>query len=154
LQQNDQTVNVVISLLGLSQEEFFRHVTLARLEKRKDITFSQKGFSEWKLERIIREMLGDREFADAVFGLLLNGINDADLRRRIPQFLLAKLDGRRLATVGQGGIDALIRSGLKGSYDAKKGDPVVKELAKVLDGAHVKYLIGELRIPRISRQFD
>lgn len=154
LRTNAQTIGTIISLLGLSQEEFYRHVTLARLEKRKETKLSEASFSEWKLEKIVREMERDRDFADTVFDLLLNGIRKPDLRGRVPPFLLAKLDGGRLATIGKGGIDALIRSGLKGSYDAKKGKPVVDEVEKILKETGVTYKIGEIPIEHVSRQFD
>ena len=154
LRKNAQTIGTIISLLGLSQEEFYRHVTLARLENRKETKLSEAKFSEWKLERIVSEMKRDRDFADTVFDLLVNGIRNPDLQGRVPPFLRAKLDGGRLATIGQGGIDALIRSGLKGSYDAKKGKPVVDEVEKILKEAGVTYQIGEIPIEHVSRQFD
>ena len=153
LRKNDQTINVLLSLLGVSQEEFFRHVTLARLIKHK-LDQNATKFSEWKMNKIISVIKGDNTFANAVFDLILNGSANAELVGRVPAFLVAKLDGARLASIGDGGIDSLIRTGLKGAYDSKKGKPVVDEVELLLEGLGVEYRVGELTIPKISRKFD
>ncbi len=64
------------------------------------------------------------------------------------------MDGARLASIGDGGIDGLVRTGLKGSYDAKKGQPVVDEVELILQGLRVKYIVKNCLIPNISRKFD
>lgn len=153
LRQNKQTLNVLISLLGVSQEEFYRHVTLARLEERK-LDPNAGNFSEWKMGKIISEINRDERFADALFRLLLSGSGDAGFAGRVPAFLREKLDGARLASIGDGGIDSLVRTGLKGSYDAKKGQPVVNEVALLLNELRVQSIVGELPIPHLSRKFD
>ncbi len=154
MDSNDQALNTLISLLGISQEEFYRHVTLARLHQLRERAQSTEDFGEWKIDKIIREMRRDRAFAGTTLKLLLDGSKDADLARRIPPFLLAKLDGARLATIGAGGIDALIRTGLKGSYDAGKGKPVVHEVELILQSLRVRHIVGELAVPHLSRKFD
>ncbi|MBI1900732.1 MAG: hypothetical protein HYS13_06435 [Planctomycetia bacterium] len=67
---------------------------------------------------------------------------------------MAKLDGERLRTIGEGGIDALVRTGLKGPYDAKKGQPVVAAVEKVLQQTRVRYLVGEITVVGVDRNFD
>jgi hypothetical protein len=155
VRQEPAFISVLISLLGISQEEFYRHVTLVRLEKHKQLQAGNNDeFREWKMDKIVKEICADKDFAEAVLSLLLNGRNDPALRDRIPDFLLAKLDGSRLANLGHGGIDALVRSGLKGAYDAGKGTPVVAEVRLVLDSVKVDYHIGEITVPHLSRKLD
>ncbi|MBI1903560.1 MAG: hypothetical protein HYS13_20855 [Planctomycetia bacterium] len=95
LRANDQTLNALLSLLGISQEEFYRHVTLARLEERKLEPPTSEAFHEWKMDRIIREILADGEFADAVFSLLLGGHGDRRLSGRVPPFVLVGVPWNR-----------------------------------------------------------
>ncbi len=147
-------LSALISLLGISQEEFYRHVTLARYEQYKQAADTSQPFREWRMDRITREILNDHPFAGEVFQLLLAGKDDPSLAGRIPEWLLQKLDGQRLASIGEGGVDALIRTGLKGSYDAGKGSSVVAVVEEVLDSTGVSHHVAELTVPGVGRQFD
>lgn len=152
----DHALGALTSMLGLSQEEFYRHITLVRVEEEKgklaadaDLTFA----SEWKLGRIAREVATNNKFAKDLFDLLLFGHQDADLNQRVPAYLCAKLDYRKLVIKEEPVIDTLVRIGLKGSYDARKGKPVVTVVEEILKPM-VPFVAGEITIPGVSRQMD
>jgi len=186
---DEEGLNAIISVMGLSQEEFFRHITLLRLEKlanleaaanktlrraedagsaqtkavaekaaaqveAADVEAQTEGFtSEWKMERITKEISNNQEFAKEVVGLLL-GDQRREMSERVPRFLLDKLDPAKIRLEHDALIDSLIRSGLKGRYDAQKGKPIVETAVKILKALKVSYVAGEIDVPGVSRKMD
>jgi hypothetical protein len=152
----EHALGALTSMLGLSQEEFYRHITLVRLQGNRGQLAAQgeaKFASEWKLNRIAKEIGADPEFAENLFNLLLFGHQDPNLTQRVPAFLFAKLDHRKLSISEESVIDTLIRNGLKGSYDAHKGKPVVNAVEEILQGL-VLFVSGEITVPGVDRKMD
>jgi hypothetical protein len=187
----EEALNAIISVLGLSQEEFFRHITLLRFEKLataeaiaieaakktapdveatkteasaarvaarnvedEDVEAQTEGFtSEWKMERITKEISKNSGFATDVVKMLL-GERRREMEERVPRFLLDKLDPKKIQLEPDALIDSLIRTGLKGRYDAQKGKPIVETAVKILKDLNVAYIDGEITIPGISRKMD
>ncbi len=154
----EEGLNAIISVMGLSQEEFFRHITLLRLEKAAEqaaaLEEATEDFtSEWKMRKIMSEMLRDDDFAAEVVSLLFGERNEK-LKDRVPRFLLNKLDTHKIRLETDALIDSLIRTGLKGRYDVKKGKPIVDMAVQILKQLGVLYLAGEIDVPHVSRKMD
>jgi len=152
----EEALNAIISVLGLSQEEFFRHVTLLRFEKltAEDVEKQTEGFtSEWKMGRITKEISKNPQFATDVIKMLL-GERRREMEQRVPRFLLGKLDPNKMRLEPNALIDSLIRTGLKGRYDAQKGKPIVETAVKILKDLKVQYSDGEITVRGVSRKMD
>lgn len=150
----DEALNAIISVMGLSQEEFFRHITLLRLEKAAQMEEATDDFtSEWKMNRITKEISENPEFATDVVALLF-GSHRSQMQDRVPRFLLDKLDERKVRLEPDALVDSLIRTGLKGRYDVKKGKPIVDTAVEILKKLGVEYSHGEISVPQVSRKMD
>lgn len=146
ISSDDEFINVIISILGMSQEEFYRVITLIRvLEGSFD--------SEWKMNTIVNQARKDRNFAGKVAALLLHGKDDKQLAKHIPRFSLNKLDKNKLLLDLDALLDSLIRTGLKGAYDEAKGDIVEDWVANILDELRVLY-VHDVIVPNLDRKMD
>ena len=96
----------------------------------------------------------DRNFALDVARLLLHGYQDPELVGRVPPFDLEKLDKQKLLLKQDALIDSLLRLGLKGRYDAKKGRILEDHIEEILARTGVQYIRGETRLPGLSRDLD
>jgi len=150
----DEALNAIISVMGLSQEEFFRHITLIRLDKAAHLEAATDDFaSEWKMEKITKQISLDTDFANDVLKLLF-GERNPEIKNRVPRFLLDKLDKRKIQLAPDALVDSLIRTGLKGRYDVKKGKPIVDTAVEILKTLRVPYIPGEIVVPKVSRKMD
>lgn len=147
IRSDDEAMNTIISLLGISQEEFYREVTFLRVM---DGTFDK----EWKMDKIIRMIRGDYDFAKEIARFILQGKDDEGLKKHIPQFTLNKLDKNKLSLKTDSLIDSLLRTGMKGRYDARKGSIVQNILAERLDKIGVEYEKGDVTVPKIDRRMN
>jgi hypothetical protein len=86
--------------------------------------------------------------------LLLHGKQDKELTGRVPPFDLAKLDKAKFLLKEDDLVDSLLRLGLKGRYDAKKGSILEDHIEEILRGTGVKYVRGETRVAGLSRDLD
>jgi hypothetical protein len=147
LQSSTQALNAVISILGISQERFLGIFSLKSIGENK----SGKPIQMGAIRSAIRR---DRNFAVEVARLLLYGQQDPELVGRLPPFDLEKLDKEKLLLKTDALVDSLLRLGLKGRYDAKKGSILEDHIKKILDRTGVKYIRGETRLPGLSRDLD
>ena len=147
MRSDDEAMNTIISLLGISQEEFFREVTFLRVM---DGAFDK----EWKMKKIVRRIRDDDNFARKIARLVLQGKNDEALKKHIPRFALNKLDKNKLLLKTDALIDGLLRIGMKGRYDARKGSVIQDMIAEQLDRIGVKYEKGDVTVPRIDRRMN
>ena len=147
LQSSAEALNAVISVLGVSQERFLGILTLkamGREERRRTM----------QMNAVRSAVLRDRAFALEVARLLLRGQQDPELVGRVPPFDLEKLDEEKLLLKLDALIDSLLRLGLKGRYDAKKGGILEQAVEGALTRVGVRYLKGEVRLPGLSRDLD
>lgn len=147
MRSDDEALNTIISLLGVSQEEFFREVTFLRVMGG---TFDR----EWKMNKIIRVIRGDDDFAKRIAWFILHGKDDVELKKHVPQFVLNKLDKNKLLLKVDLLIDSLLRTGMKGRYDARKGACVQDMIAEKLDEIGVEYVKGDVTVPEIDRRMN
>ena len=143
---DDEFINVIISILGMSQEEFYRVITLTRV-------LEGSFNSEWKMNTIVNQARKNENFATKLATLLLHGKDDKQLAKHIPRFSLNKLDKDKLLLDLDALLDSLIRTGLKGAYDEAKGDIVEDWVAKILDELRVAY-IHDVIVPNLDRKMD
>lgn len=96
----------------------------------------------------------DRGFAVALGRFLIEGGHDPELVGRVPPFDLEKLDKQKLLLRKDALIDSLLRLGLKGRFDAKKGAILEDHIEEVLESTGVQYNRGEIQWPGLSRKLD
>jgi hypothetical protein len=114
IQSSEDALNTLISLLGLSQERFLGIVCISELP-------GKPAGQKKSMTTLIRLAMRDRAFAEGLSALLIGGSSAPDLKGRVPPFDLQKLDPRKLLLEENALIDSLLRLGLKGRFDAKKG---------------------------------
>jgi len=147
LVSSDEALNALISLLGISQERFLGIFSL----KRVSITASGKPMP---MRAIIVNIKKDRKFAEMAGRFLLDGRSDPELISCVPPFELEKFDKRKLLLVSDALVDSLLRLGLKGRFDAKKGDILEDYIEEILHKVNVQYIRAETRLPGLSRDLD
>jgi hypothetical protein len=141
-----EALNVLIAILGMSQEEFYRIVTLRRVL---DGTFD----SEWKMPRIVNAVRRDAVFAHKLADLLIHGGETKELEKHVPKWILDKLDHKKLLFDSEAILDSLLRASLKGAYDEGKGDRAADLVASLLDGMGVPY-VDDIEVPHLDRKMD
>jgi len=146
-QSSTQGLNAVISILGISQERFLGIFSLKSIGE----TRAGKPLQIGAIRSAIRR---DRNFALEVARFFLYGQQDQELVGRVPPFDLEKLDKEKLLLQTDALVDSLLRLGLKGRYDAKKGGILEDHIAEILSRVHVKHVPGEIRLPGLSRKLD
>lgn len=147
LTASNHGLNAVISILGLSQERFLGIFSLKRIG-------GKEPGETMSIDAIRRKIRTDRDFALEVAQLLLHGQQDPELIDRVPPFDLEKLDKRKLLLQNDAMIDSLLRLGLKGRYDAKKGRILEDHIQEILVEVRVQYVRGETSLPGLSRKVD
>jgi hypothetical protein len=147
LQASPQAFNALISLLGISQERFLGILTLKAIG-------SKKPGEAMPMAGVRSAICREPEFASAVAELLLYGRADKELAGRVPPFDLQKLDKAKLLLKNDDLIDSLLRLGLKGRYDAKKGDILEDHIEEILRRTGVEYIRAETRVSGLSRDLD
>jgi len=147
MRSDDEAMNTIISILGISQEEFYREVSFLRIM---DGTFD----SEWKMEKIVKTIRKEDNFAKKIASFILHGKDDDELKKHIPKFALDKLDTDKLLLKTDSLIDSLLRTGMKGKYDAKKGTVVQEIIIEELNKIGVEYKSGDVEVPKIDRRMN
>lgn len=147
LQSSDQAINAVISLLGLSQERFLGLLSCKPF-------FSSEGKRTMAMPTVVRRTIKKRDFAMELARFFLHGREDPDLVGRVPGMDLEKLDEQKLLLRKDALVDSLLRIGLKGRYDARKGDILEDHIEEVLKKAGVQYVPGEISVPGLDRKLD
>ena len=147
LQASPQGFNTLISLVGISQERFLGIMTLKTLG-------DKKSGEPMSMDAVRSAIQKDRKFALDVAAFLLYGKQDRELTGRVPPFDLAKLDKAKFLLKQDDLVDSLLRLGLKGRYDAKKGDILEDYIEEVLRATGVKYIRAETRVEGLSRDLD
>jgi hypothetical protein len=147
LQFSEHGLNAIISILGISQERFLGIFSL------KSIGMKESG-KPMDLAAIRSAIRRDRKFAVEMGHFLLYGQVDPELLGRVPPFDLEKLDKQKLLLNKDALIDSLLRLGLKGRYDAKKGGILEDHIEEILMRLKVDFIRGETRLPGLSRDLD
>jgi hypothetical protein len=146
LHENEQALNTIISLMGISQERLLGIISLK--------SGMLGGKTSLGMSAIRSNMKKSSAFCDTLADLFLNGRNDQDLVEKLPQSDLLKFGIEKLRLEKDALIDSLLRLGLKGRYDAKKGSILEDNIEAVIEATGVKYIRGETRLPGLTRDVD
>lgn len=93
LREKDEGLEVILSDLTLSQEKFIRIVSLLRRIGRVGSGFN----SEWGFPTIKAKIREEADFAKTISKLLVEGIEDSELKRLLPRYYLEKLNLKEIA---------------------------------------------------------
>ncbi len=93
LREKDEGLEVILSDLTLSQEKFIRIVSFLRRIGRVGSGFN----SECGFQTIKAKIKEDAEFAKTIAKLLVEGIEDSELKRLLPRYYLEKLNLKEIA---------------------------------------------------------
>jgi hypothetical protein len=146
LQINEHALNTVISLMGISQERLQGIIALkpGMLE----------GKTSLSINAIRANIKKSLQFSQTMAELFINGRTDPELVDNLPASDLLKFGIATLSLEPDALIESLLRLGLKGRYDAKKGSILEDNIEKVIKATGVKYVRGETRLPNLSRDVD
>jgi len=108
----------ILNKIHLSQEKFKRIITLLR---KLDGTFDR----EWNVDKIMREIREEDDFAERIANLFINGRNDPQLIRHLPLFYRERLNLTKLTEVGtEEELRIKLKDKCMGQYSNWKGDLV------------------------------
>lgn len=120
LRADEDFLSIVLSLANLSQEKFKRILSAER--------FAQGDYGlEWSLDRILREIRRDDEYARRIANLFLEGQNSSTLTQQVADFYLAQVElpqNWEAVIRDEKVIRNLIRRKLTGRYDDAKGKAI------------------------------
>lgn len=129
-------LDYLVPLLGLSEEQFKRIVSMIRKER------GYQFGSEWSLQKVRKEMISSPSIMERVLNLIWNGRDDEWLKERLPFFYLDNVSfGKNILRdlLDKDNIRKIVKESLKGSYSAKIGAAVIDEVEKVLKKVCSKY---------------
>ncbi|MEK5197272.1 DpnII family type II restriction endonuclease [Bacillus sp. FSL M7-0884] len=144
----------ILSLIGLSSEKFKRIVTMIRIWDKAEVK------TEWDLRKIRREIIQNKEFAEKICLLLLDGKNNETYKRYIPRNYLdyLTLDQNVMKQIeDKDRLKRLIKARQDGKYNNDVGDRVEFTIMKKLEEIKEKYGVGYEReqvVNWIERNMD
>ena len=135
LRADPEFLNIMLSLVNLSSEKFKRILSAER--------FANKDFgTEWNLERIIRQIKRDDEYAVRIAKLFLEAQENKTLARQVADFYLAQIElpGEWQNVIrDESVIKNLIRRKLTGKYSDAKGKAIESLVRSKLEKIKEKY---------------
>jgi hypothetical protein len=138
LQEDPDSLDVILRDIGLSDEKFMRIISLLR-----KIGRISGGFdSEWSIAKIKRQLADESLFLELVARLLFDGIRDQELSVYIPRFYLDKLNYRKIGTIPQALREVRYKESTIGTYGALKGHKVEATIKEKLERVKTKYGVG------------
>lgn len=138
LQENPDSLDVILRDIGLSDEKFMRIISLLRKIGR----ISGRFDNEWGMTKIKRQLENEPIFLEIVAELLLDGKRDAELVTYIPRFYLDKLNYREIGTISQALREVHYKESTIGMYGARKGHKVEARIQAELNTIKAKYGVG------------
>ena len=162
-------LTALLALFGISEEFFTRLITYVRLSRYTDKELDKlvngfpreeeeeiKGIKEWNKDFIYRKIQQDKNFAQAVINLLLEGSTTPSFQN-LPLFQFKKFDPKKLDFSTDTLIDTIIRLARAGSYAAKPETNPVGLIRGVLEANKIQYEEGKKldKLPKdIRRNID
>lgn len=124
--EEKNSLHNLTSLLGLSEENFKRIVSMIRRNK------DEKFTSEWSINETRKKMMSDEYYMKEICELLLG---EKDYSKDIPRFILDQLliDAPKLKAFSTGKVlSEMIKKAFKGTYSAQVGREVENLVEKIL----------------------
>lgn len=127
----------VLNILHLSQEKFFRIITLLR--KLED-TFDK----EWNLKRIYNELKRNNEFAEKLANLFINGKVDPKLMKYLPNYYRERLNLKSLKEfTTENELVLRLKDQYMATYHNWKGKAIEEMIRKRLVKVGITYSAGK-----------
>lgn len=152
LRAEPEFLNIVLSLTNLSAEKFKRILSAER--------FAQGDYgTEWDIDRIIREIRRDDEYAIRIAKLFLEGQENPTLIQQVADFYLAQIElpeNWESIIRDEKVVKNLIRRKLTGKYNDAKGKAVERlvrvHLNSLNDAYELTFEHGQVRI--VQKEVD
>lgn len=135
LRAEEDFLNIVLSLMNLSQEKFMRILSQIRILEGTFVT-------EWKMSQIKRRIVRDDVFAQRIAHLLLKGNADLNLAQHVPKYHLDQLSlpEQWEAILSD---ERVLKNQLKqkyfGEYNVKKGLLIERLIRQRLEQIQARY---------------
>jgi hypothetical protein len=130
----EEGLDLILREIELSEEKFLRIVSLLR-----KIGRISGGFdAEWSLSKVKRFIVSQRDFAERIAALLLDGKNDRELQTYIPRYYLETLNLREIAASPLLARRARYKRSLIGTYSGRKGYRIEARIRDRLVGLREK----------------
>ncbi|MGB9879213.1 MAG: hypothetical protein ACPLRM_00500 [Anaerolineae bacterium] len=134
-------LDLILREIELSEEKFLRIVSLLRRIGRIPGEFD----SEWSLAKVKRMIISQKDFADQIVALLLDGKNDHELQQYVPKYYLEALNLREIAASPTLARRVRYKRSLIGTYSGRKGYKVEAKIRDRLIGLGVRFEQGRSR---------
>lgn len=135
LSADSNFLGIVLALTNLSQEKFLRILSAER--------FAQGDFGkEWSIKKILNKLRQEKDFAEYISRLFLEGRNSPMLVQQVASFYLAQLSlpsDWDSVIRDPNLVQNVIRRKLAGEYTDKKGDAIEAIIRLKLDEVEQKY---------------
>lgn len=138
LNEDPDSLDVILRDTGLSDEKFMRIISLFRKIGR----ISGEFDSEWSIAKIKRRLTDEPAFLDLVARLLLDGKRDKELSEYVPRYYLDKLNYREIGTIPQALREVRYKESTIGTYGALKGHRVEARVKEILEDNRDRYGVG------------
>lgn len=152
LQADDNFLGIVLALTNLSQEKFLRILTAERFAK-------GDYAAEWGIDSVHRKLKNERDFAERIAYLFIQGRENPLLAKEVAAFYLDQLalpvNWDTLIRDPQL-IQNTIRRKLNGEYTDKKGDAVENIIRGYLNDILDKYGLTHAKgqVPLVAKEVD
>ncbi len=138
LRQKDNSLDVILKDIGLSEEKFKRIISLLRKLGRIPGDFDRK----WSTSKIKNRIAREPDFARMIAELLVDGKRDEELEQHIPRYYLDMLNYREIKSGSQAARRVRYKGALISTYGAQKGRQVEDRIREKLEEIKDKYGVG------------
>ncbi len=135
LYQKSDGLNVILRDIGLSEEKFMRIISLLRKLGQIPGEFDR----EWNIEKIKGMIRHDKNFANKIAKLLVDGKRDKILQSYIPRYYLDMLNYREIKGQSQSARRVRFKELMIGTYGARKGHKVEEKIREKLEEVKIRY---------------
>tara|TARA_Y100000590_G_C15724933_1_gene1014894 strand:+ start:1040 stop:2062 length:1023 start_codon:yes stop_codon:yes gene_type:complete len=169
IQNNEEGLECVLTLIGISEELFQRIFTAIRilddpeinsllsLDKWDESTkYNVSKNKEWSVEKISKMAKNNSDVANGIVEFLFEAPNSSIFKKNLSLFEVKKLGKTKFKFTNESLIDSLIRYRVKGSLSALKQNNAENIIEKILNQNSIKFTRGKLpKIPQnITRTMD
>lgn len=160
--QTENGLDILLALLGFSQENFMRVITFLRvvndvklneLVNRKSWKHLEKDKVEIRFEKLKNELQKNKEFAIGIVNLLIKGATIPILRNALPLFEIKKLDISKLTFNVEALLDTIVRYKVKGQYSASSIRNPERLIREILEKDKIKFESGKMKNVRRNLDF-
>jgi len=162
IMEKDDGLKAVLALIGFSDEMLYRLVTFVRATNDAQLNalvnkaaWPQDDFtSEWKEDKIVALVRGNRKIAEGLVNLFFEGSTIPFVRSSLPLFEFKKLALGKLSFTYEALLDTIVRYKVKGSYAAQSDNNPEAVLGKLLTDNGIRWTKGSRFRSVVGRDMD